>query len=290
MAHGLRGAARGNDNRVTLHELADYVTRSSDRIARTRRSSRQQPRFIPSDAADFPLVYVTGIAEPSPHPIETAANQSDLDELWSSYAEHAQRRIYATSPLDWAEIEQRLLRQEQLLTAGAAYHEQLQSNSAWIKSKLSELDASAWLTAHDAYSMALAEQLEPLPPTDLANAKESYAAWRAAVEVTPAPPEPPPIPQLAPRIAAAFVWDSLSTTAPTLKDLDALLNFADASRTNEQIDFSEIHFARTLHRDLDWQGDAAADAAANSEVTRCGRKNRCHPQKNCARITGYMTV
>lgn len=135
VGRGLQGAADCNgDRRVSLTEFHRYVRNHVDRWARDNRASRQTPKLSPDPSAeqDIKLAYVAGSELPA-RESESASRIADLATEWRTKMKSrwelyqkliTEKPVERHNPLGLAELQQRLLRLEQLLLAGGAYREE----------------------------------------------------------------------------------------------------------------------------------------------------------------------
>src|SRR5262245_23603876 len=97
VAQGLQGLASRDNNRITLLELAKFVSGEVSRYVREQRHSNQLPRLLPAVAAnqDFPLAYTAGAAQLSSH--ETGSNRQQLTARWKQISNHWRKLADAMS-------------------------------------------------------------------------------------------------------------------------------------------------------------------------------------------------
>ncbi len=130
LRRGLAGEADADgDGRVGLRELARYLEQRVDGWSQRHRASRQVPRLIPSDAADWKLAWSQnpravrrmGLAD-ARSPLPTASLSSrQLVDLWERHDQLSELQPGHFAPFRWHSWRQEMLWLEQAATAGAAY-------------------------------------------------------------------------------------------------------------------------------------------------------------------------
>lgn len=130
---GLRGAADAADNeprdgRITAYELYQYVARNVKSWVQTNRDAVQTPVLLPRGAAglqrakEMHLTLAPAYVPADPGQLSPFVPPAELVAAWDRHAALAQQRpapaVYA--PTLWRLYQERLLRYEQLLRAGAA--------------------------------------------------------------------------------------------------------------------------------------------------------------------------
>jgi hypothetical protein len=158
---GLSGAARpGKNGEITLRDLFAYLSRNVKQWVAEKRADEQTPMLIPSDAEDFPLVFdKSQDQEPIPHvDISGDPRWKKLRDLWDRHARlknDGEKRIPRASPQEWENVQQGLLRLEQLLLAGPAYEETFARQVSRTEFELRKLEDRAADSNLAAYSLPL---------------------------------------------------------------------------------------------------------------------------------------
>jgi len=277
LAEGLSGEAKGRDNKITLRELFDYVVETVGRWAINNRADIQQPMLIPelSEEEDFAIAFAGGRSSLQVSDEQVAARRSSLTEsqqelgrLWQQYDRVLHERSpVRTDPVGLAELQNKLLRAEQLVMAGKDYRNELAELRQQITNLLSEVGHTRLPESLRAYSIPLSARLHEIPePADDRSVR--LQAWKAAGG-RPKPkegdPEPPPLSYLA---SAEIGWNWLAEhPRPGRDQLREVLELVSASNgprsstdaaSQEGIpDVAEVHFLKLLDRHLDWNAPAA---------------------------------
>jgi hypothetical protein len=169
---GLRGQADGEnakhrrDGRVSLQELAGYVTAHVEQWTLRHRGVRQSPRLHgPSD--DYPLVAVDSRAAPPAEPPELSDYPEWLSAGWKLRDSWLDDESYRLTPRTFQELEAALLRAEQQWRGGfpaqrvsqelAARREQLERQRSQQLPVCRRRAAESWRDTLKAYQAANTE-------------------------------------------------------------------------------------------------------------------------------------
>lgn len=124
---GLNGAADtekpGNSDRtVSLQELYAYLQAHVGQWVRENRADVQRPQLLPA-GRDFPLVFARSRDTTKVPDADTAddARWNEVAALWQTHEQLHRQQRHLGNPLVWEAYQHKLLRLEQLLTAGKAY-------------------------------------------------------------------------------------------------------------------------------------------------------------------------
>lgn len=187
---GLRGAANagktgGNDDKyVSLSELYAFLCDRVNQWAAQNRGDVQVPmlmardrnwtidkqgRAVLDDGKDIPrsddwlLVYAKDAGEASPPKYSRDDNSwAEIHSYWKRHAALEQKIPRRQNPLEWAQLQHKLLRLEQLIQAGAAYRTQYNSAKNEVKNLLRNLETDQSDQNPVAYSLPLARRWNPL--------------------------------------------------------------------------------------------------------------------------------
>ena len=247
---------------VSLQELYHYLKACVGQWVTENRANVQEPMLLPPEA-DFPVVFrhfseATLIPSPSaPDP-----RWKEIGALWERHAQLAAEAPYRTQPLAWAEFQQKLLRLEQLVEAGAAYQQDFNDTRKQAESLADSL--GPWKPGDEmaAYSLPLARQfgkwptaaeLEAVPapwkkPPAGAAAKTPAKAGATKPAVERAAKPDAQYPYLA---AASASWQWLCADPSHCAALPAALTFVDHAQFRPTQDLVEVHFLRMLAQCLD---------------------------------------
>lgn len=260
---GLLGAADqeepGNgDNRVTVRELAAYVTKHVGQWVREYRGDEQQPMLVaPEGFRDFTLGYAKYRGETELPPrvnllAEKALAWSALDALWQRHARLYAKAPWRDDPLGWQEFQQKLLWLEQAALAGPAYQaafDQVREEASRLAGRL-ELPAK-----HEpvAANLPLAMRAQ-----DAAQLEKERKYFRQAWDKAPGKFDAK-LAGTSRRLAvAAEAWQWCQTHPTPNATWDALLEYVDKSRPEAVADpqspvppLIELHFLRLLRAYLD---------------------------------------
>jgi hypothetical protein len=222
--------ARASDDRVSVRELAAFVTARVSRWAEQTRGVRQTP-VLYGDAKDFPLTFgaraLTGPA---------AASADYPAALLSGWKRHDDWRAAGAprlAPAAFEQLEATLLRAERAWEAGLAarVEPRLATDLAAFRGPL---DAATRPESLPLRSLAAARAGRPDPPAELGQALDKYLAIRFAGS----PPKPEELQKAQeeftakakalPLDAAGLIWDRLvadpKTSNARFVELTALLD------------------------------------------------------------------
>jgi hypothetical protein len=284
VARGLQGAAQANDKQITLRELTTYLEREVARHVAEQRASDQRPRLLTAlaDDQDFAVAY-TGGSSLTPSTATQQQDQKQIAARWKQVHEHwrqLEERIRQRpslegpsrrpEPVRTAQLQQELLRMEQLLLAGSAYVDEFNSAESRARTLLDEIGKLDTPPDVVAYSLPLHRQLTESNAVD-SKAATTLAAWLAADGKPPLKKDekpPPPLDYSAAAHVAWGFWQQQESLRPIhLRDLLALVDESGGRRNSKGeavADFVEIHVMRML--------DRYVDRAGNSEFTPAQQK------------------
>ncbi|MCA9156722.1 MAG: VWA domain-containing protein [Planctomycetales bacterium] len=208
VANGLQGIAdertgSGNGNtRVTVQELAGFVTTAVDGYVREHRGRVQQPILVwcgEEQNADFDLCFkssYTSSAASTEQEKSRLANIKRLSIAWTEFDKWNQRTPSYDS---WqrAKVLARLTRAEQLLWAGTAYQKQFTHEIDLVERVFAEPVTSAWPDAICGSSLAFLHRVHGRDPI----AERSASGLSLASESQPSQPNTSPAAAPGPAVA-----------------------------------------------------------------------------------------
>jgi hypothetical protein len=259
----LNGAAdldqSGNrDKVVSLQELTRYLKAYVGQWVTERRADIQEPMLLPADA-DFPVVFRRS-SQPTtvPAPGEADPRWRQIAALWEKHAELRRSASAGFQPVAWEEFQQKLLRLEQLVEAGAAYDDEFNDTRK-------RAESLAAMLVHDPvggdvakYSFPLLQQYGERPSA--AELAAVTAPWKKPPvdDKSAAKPNakaaPKPVDAARPYsycLASLAAWDWLLADPAHVSDLPTALKFLDAANERPAHDPIEMHFLRMLAEHLD---------------------------------------
>lgn len=160
LIQALRGEAAGADRRLTLAELHEYVRKNVRDWVWNARGAVQEPVLLPRDRAgsesdakgkgsarrSASAVYLASVeAAPPPEPVP-APDRATLEQVWNKYQalDGLTPHPSVYSPRRWGEYRALLVRDEELLRAGAA-GEEIARIEARIEALASALERERYL-------------------------------------------------------------------------------------------------------------------------------------------------
>ena len=260
---GLLGAADqeepGNrDNRVTVRELAAYVTKHVSQWVREYRGDEQQPMLIaPEEFRDFTLGYAKYRGETELPPRvdllgEKAPAWSALGELWDRHAQLYKQAPWASDPLGWEEFQQKLLWLEQAALAGPAYQaafDQAREEAGRLADRLERSVGQAVFGCN---------LLLALRGHEAAQLDKDRTYFRQAWDKAPGKFDPKFAATCRRLAVAKEAWDWCRANPVPDARWDALLQYVEAARPGRPADpqspvppLLEVHFLRLLRAHLD---------------------------------------
>lgn len=260
---GLLGAADqeepGNgDNRVTVRELAAYVTKHVSQWVREYRGDEQQPMLVaPEGFRDFTLGYAKYRGETElPPRVDLLAGKaltwSALDGLWQRHARLYAQAPWRDDPLGWEEFQQKLLWLEQAALAGPAYQaafDQAREEAARLAGRLERPAGQGGEGAN--LPLAIRAQ-------DAGQLDKDRKQFRQAWDKAPGKFDPK-LAATCRRLAVAVeAWQWCRTHPAPDAHWDALLEYVEKSRPEAPAGaqspvppWVEVHFLRLLRAYLD---------------------------------------
>ncbi len=286
---GLLGAADqedpGNrDNRVTVRELAAYVTKHVSQWVREYRNDEQQPMLVaPEGFRDFTLGYAKYQGETELPPrvnllAEKAIVWSALDELWQRHARLYARAPWREDPLGWEAFQQKLLWLEQAALAGPAYQaafDQVREEAARLASRLERPADPAGFAAN--LPLALRAQ-------DAAQLDKDRKQFRQAWDKGPGKFDAKVSATCRRLAVAAEAWDWCRTHPVPDAHWDALLEYVEKSRAEADPQspvppLVEMHFLRMLRAYLDPEvAQAQGDLVGKALTVRQAAEQAASPR------------
>ncbi len=137
-----QGEADANGNqRISVHELADFLRQGVSQWALANRAGRQEPMLIADDTTDDADIVWTPRSEPPL--IDATASQVKTDEvreMWLTHDRLQQLQPNRFAPLAWSDLEHQLLWLDQLVGAGGAYTRKAADVRDELKKRLTTLD------------------------------------------------------------------------------------------------------------------------------------------------------
>lgn len=271
IAQGMAGPAdrynarRETDGRVSVRELAAFVTARVSRWAEQNRGVRQTPVLYPASGnlADFPLTFEPHAAPEAADP--PAAYSPWLLDQWKRRDDRRAAGAFRLAPAPFEQLQETLLRAERAWEEGLG--DRTESRYAVRLAPLqAQLDAARLGTPLPLRSLVAARAGRPAPPAELAKALEKFLAVRAAVP--PAKPEELQMaraafvePAKANKLdAAGLVWDriagELEPAQAKLRDLAALLREVQPFPSEEELLLRRL--AAWESRSINWPTAAVA--------------------------------
>jgi Mg-chelatase subunit ChlD len=250
-ARGLRGDADAEgdaDEIVSLHELANYLGKHVDAWTSRRRGVRQQPRCLTGGDFELKLADVAGAAEVPVQSWKSPIDQQSFQWSFEEVEQLERARAYASSPLEWAKVQDLLERLDAESLAGKAYAPMARDTFNSLKETLNDLKNNAPHRDLKPFSLAMRDRLGAAPPAPTLEA--AWPAWlkdRAKTQV-PAGND----------AAASFIWSQFATSAGSITsgDVKAGLEFCESAGKASHIDFTEIALLRLLKEYADWNSPA----------------------------------
>ena len=267
---GLQGAA-SDSRKVTLRDLESFVRAKVPEWVGQRFGAQQQnPKLIAStDELDFDLAYVAPKQPPPDPPQEMTVDMGESRSLWDKYAEVCRdRETVRTAPptpdsprsllpawsqdvLNWACLEGKLVRYEQMLMAGDDYRQDAQD----LRTELNKLfdrflDKESGRDMKEAEAEASRTLRQPVMPvgslsalalTGQPSAESAFEAWKEVRKQPPANGEAakplPPDAHVAYDAACWFAYDRARSalddpTEDWKQDAGLYLHFLDEQAGN----------------------------------------------------------
>ena len=286
---GLRGAAAGDDDEITLSELDNYLWQHVGGFARRYRGCDQTPQLIPPLAKDFRLAYATQYRRQDPIPLDRSTllnNHAAINDLWERAGKMNATGAFRFHPLAWSELTRKLQSLEELIVAGSAYEESLGVTLGDAAALLDEIQQSQKVTGILG-SITLAQRFQPVEATSLEEAETHWKAWQekqedaaeavtdeteqstasseestASEEETSEPiGEPSEQPTVGPspltyRVAAEWCWRRLNQGPATAEAIDEAFDFlstaSDGPAAGRPQPYSELQLLRIIRQHADW--------------------------------------
>lgn len=279
----LDGAAnRNGDNKITLDELSESLAANLGSWVRTQRAEAQTPELIVSEqfgSADaIPIVFAKKSTPPSADSASDWQSKGpDLAKLWNDHEKQQALKPWRGDPANWAALQYRLLRLEEMLLDGTASEREFDPLLSEATNLLSQLGDRP-STRGSPGSFPLAQRFDYLssPLADQGKLDRLLKFWSSKGKPVLSDPEKdPPLPT--DKLAASFaVWSWLvdeSRTTTSQEQLTAAVTLlgrprqaqAGASPATPPV---EMAFVRFLNTFLDFSAEDTKSGAVRAIRTR----------------------
>ncbi len=296
---GLRGAASGGDRTLTLRELHAYVDENVSQWVADQFGAQQHPVLMAAPDFDFPVAFAAPDPTPRSEPWNVEVAVSGAAPIWDKYARLCEA-VWATrrsgnpleaqafvaapwsyDPVDFARVQGKLVRFEQMLMAGDAYRVDADQLHAELD-KLCDVFLNSLAGPGTAGSSVMPlGSLAACEAADVTRAETAFKAWEEFRKQPPAE-NPSPAAPLPPEAQVAWgpaCWFAYERARAELSGASGeawreraarYLQFVDdqADRAAGSVEPAEL---RLLHWGLSLLEDArsAQGLARAVEVRRC---------------------
>ena len=272
-ADAMRGAAEVRRGQFDVNQLHDFLRKSVGSHANAAGLEPQIPLLVTPET-NFPVAFAAGYQRPTTTTTDVSNHMLLIDNLWEEHRELKRTgniQSYLDHPLKWAKLEQNLLRLEELVLAGAAYEDEVESTRIEAESIIRALRDANVASPFPGSSLAVANRLTPIATDDHEAVATRWQSWTQSKEeepITTTPPSPAEDSSVstdtddsgeedqAPldyHAAANFVWQKLVSDAKTdpngssdKEAIDTAISFLEENCIQPSIEFSEIQFLRIV--------------------------------------------